>query len=221
MMRTPDSIDPRYAIGDLLYANDFTHGLDDFVIELEKGGDVRAADGSLTINVPAGCSVWLKRSFEGPIAIEYDVTFLAEEDDDRLSDLNLFWMASDARNPDDFFAVARSGTFADYNLLKCYYAGIGGNANTTTRFRRYIGDAELRPLLPEHDLSDAKHLLESNRTYHVRAIACGGLIQLFRDDEKLFELVDDQPYASGHFAFRTVASHQRIRNLAVRRLVPR
>ena len=45
------------------------------------------------------------------------------------------------------FAQARSGAFADYNDLLTYYVGLGGNRNTTTRFRRYIGDPVLRPLL--------------------------------------------------------------------------
>lgn len=216
-----DAPDPRYQVGELLYANDFDAGLDDFQLELEQGGDVRAVDGALMIDMPAGCSVWLKRKFEGPILIEYDATFITRDGpNDRLSDLNLFWMAADARGT-DFLSVPRSGKFADYNQLRCYYAGIGGNANTTTRFRRYIGDVELRPLLPEHDLTHPATLLEPGRTYHIRAVACGSLIQLFRDDQKLFELIDPEPYTSGYFAFRTVSSHQRIERLRVRRLLPR
>lgn len=191
----------------------------DFHVELESDGVVEARAGRLEIDVPAGCSVWLAQKLDGPVVIDYDVSFVQEESDDRLSDLNLFWMASDARNRADFFAVNRSGRFADYNQLRCYYAGIGGNANTTTRFRRYIGDKELRPLLPEHDLKDSQSLLQPGRAYHIRAVACGQLIQLFRDDKKLFELVDPTPYTSGYFGFRTVTSHQRISNLQIRRLL--
>lgn len=220
MMPTPASPDVRYAIGPVIYANAFLDGAKDFRVELEQGGGVHAANGVLTIDAPAGCSVWLDRKLDGPLMIEYDVSFVAAgKPHERLSDLNLFWMASDARNPDDFFAVPRSGRFADYNQLRCYYAGIGGNANTTTRFRRYIGDAELRPLLPEHDLTAPQYMLEPGRTYHVRAVASGSLIQLFRDDQKLFELIDPQPYTSGYFGFRTVSSHQQIRNLTIRRLI--
>lgn len=213
------SLDGRYQIGPLLYENDFRSGMSDFHVELENGGIVAADDGSLEINVPAGCSVWLKRDLEGPLMIEYDVSFHRAEPDDRLSDLNLFWMARDARNPADFFAVKRSGKFADYNELRCYYAGIGGNGNTTTRFRRYIGDKELRPLLPEHDLSTPEVLLQPDRTYHIRAVAAGDLVQLFRDDQKLFELIDPEPCSSGYFAFRTVTSHQRIQNFKIHRLI--
>ena len=35
-------------------------------------------------------------------------------------------MARDARSPDDLFATKRSGAFADYNPLRCYYVGLGG-----------------------------------------------------------------------------------------------
>lgn len=214
------SPDDRYSLGEVLYLNDFTNGLGDFVVEQEQPGHIRAETGTLHVDVPAGCSIWLKRELIGPVMIEYDVSFVTSGNaDDRLSDLNLFWMASDARNPQSFFAVPRSGRFADYNQLRCYYAGIGGNGNTTTRFRRYVGDAQLRPLLPEHDLSDADSLLEAGRTYHLRAIACGPLIQLFRDDKKLFELIDPAAYERGYFAFRTVTSHQQIRNLKVTRLI--
>ena len=41
----------------------------------------------------------------------------------------------------------RSGKFEEYNDLLTYYVGLGGNRNTTSRFRRYIGDPILRPLL--------------------------------------------------------------------------
>ena len=81
--------------------------------------------------------------------IRYEATMVqAGGANDRVSDLNAFWMATDARTPGDLFAARRSGKFADYNQLRTYYVGQGGNGNTTTRFRRYIGDTELRPMLP-------------------------------------------------------------------------
>ena len=103
---------------------------------------------------------------------------------DRVSDLNCFWMARDARSPDDIFATRRSGQFADYNQLRTYYVGLGGNGNTTTRFRRYIGDVENRPLLPEHDLRDPENLLKPNVPQLVRLVACGPLIGYQRDDKR-------------------------------------
>ncbi|WPJ98226.1 DUF6250 domain-containing protein [Coraliomargarita algicola] len=59
----------------------------------------------------------------------------------RISDINMFWMARDPRSPNNLFdsSHSRDGSFSSYNLLETYYASIGGNDNTTTRFRRYDG----------------------------------------------------------------------------------
>ena len=73
---------------------------------------------------------------------------------DRLSDMNVFWMASDPEAK-DIWARAdwRSGIFLRCYTLQMYYLGYGGNSNTTTRFRRYTGDgrgvdsADYRPAI--------------------------------------------------------------------------
>ena len=146
--------------GKLLFSDDFTHGLSHWTVELEKGGTVEAKGGILSLDVPAGCTVWFRPELHGPVAIEYEATMIRRGGpSDRVSDLNCFWMAGDAR-------VKRSGKFADYNTLRGYYVGQGGNTNSTTRFRRYIGDPVLRPLLPEHDLKAP--LLEANTPMHIR-----------------------------------------------------
>ena len=107
----------------------------------------------LDIDVPAGVTLWFKPQLEGPVDIEFEATAVAEGGpNDQVSDLNVFWMASNRDGSAAVFARTRSGAFADYNDLLTYYVGLGGNRNTTTRFRRYIGDPVLRPLLPEHDL---------------------------------------------------------------------
>src|SRR5581483_7403466 len=105
---------------------------------------------------------------------------------DRVSDLNAFWMATDSRSPKDLFATKRSGKFADYNQLRTYYVGQGGNSNTTTRFRRYIGDAVERPLLAEHDLRSRDVLLEPNVWQSIRLVAMGSRIQYYRDGRLIF-----------------------------------
>lgn len=195
---------------------DSLRNLHQWHIELEAGGDVRAVDGAMVIDVPAGCSVWFKQLLHAPVVIEYDATMIsAGGPNDRVSDLNCFWMARDARGPDDIFATKRSGAFSDYNQLRCYYVGMGGNANTTTRFRRYVGDSGLRPLLPEHDLSDPKFLLEPNRKYKIRLEAIAGRVKFIRDGEVIFDYLDEAPYTSGWFAIRTVKSHLRIENFRV------
>lgn len=217
----PTAQDSRFQVGGTLFSDDFLHGLAQWTPELEKGGRVEAHDGKLEIDVPAGCTVWFDSELTGPVLIEYDATILSVGGlNDRVSDLNCFWMAQDARSPGSVFATQRTGAFADYNQLLCYYVGQGGNTNTTTRFRRYIGSATTRPLLPEHDLSGTPDLLKPNVKQHITLVACDGLIEYFRDGRKVFEYTDPAPYRQGWFAIRTTWNHMIVENFAVRKLYP-
>ena len=205
--------------GDLLYADDFDHGTAQWSAELEAGGSVAAADGALSIDVPAGATVWFKPEITGPVRIEYEATVVSRGGpNDRVSDLNCFWMAQDSRSPGNLFGWKRTGKFADYNPLLTYYAGVGGNTNTTTRFRRYVGDPVLRPLRAQDDLRDPADLLVANAPQRITLVADGALIQFHRDGKKLFEMNDPQPYTRGWFAFRTTHSHLLIRHFRVYRL---
>jgi hypothetical protein len=220
---SPESaaLDPRFSVGPILFADDFAQASDPWTSELENGGKISAGEGSLDIDVPAGATVWFKPVLQGPVLIQYQATAIAVGGtNDRVSDLNCFWMARDARNPGDLFAVHRSGKFADYNSLLTYYVGLGGNGNSTTRFRRYIGSPTTRPLLPQHDLRDAADLLRPNVTQLIQLVADGSLVQFYRDGHRVFELNDPQPYTSGWFAFRTTKSHLRIQSFSVRRILP-
>jgi hypothetical protein len=103
-----------------------------------------------------------------------------------------------------------------------YYVGLGGNGNTTTRFRRYIGDETERPLLPQNDLSVAQQPskgLVANKAQTVTLIADGHLIQYWRDGEKIFEMIDPQPYTKGWFGIRTTKNHMQVRHLRIVRLI--
>jgi hypothetical protein len=184
---------------------------------------VTAKDGVLDIDVPAGVTVWFRHELKGPVMISYEATAVsAGGANDRVSDLNSFWMATDPSSPEDIFAHPRSGAFSGYNPLRMYYVGLGGNGNTTTRFRRYIGDTVERPLLPENDLSVAEHPekgIVANKSQRVTLVADGGLIQYWRDGEKIFEMVDAAPYTKGWFGIRTTQNHMQVRNLRVVRLV--
>lgn len=218
---TDRSLDSRYRIGKTLYFENFRHGLSRWVLEEEKPGRVTAKDGTLDIDVPAGITLWFKPRLAGPVMITYQATIVsAGGPNDRVSDLNCFWMATDPSSPNDLFAHPRKGRFSEYNTLLLYYVGLGGNGNKTTRFRRYIGSPTNRPLLPEDDLSSADHLIVPNREVTIRLIADGRLIQYFRDNVKFFEHIDPAPYTSGWFAFRTTKNHMRIRNLRISRLIP-
>jgi hypothetical protein len=208
-------------LGAVLASDDFQRGLDQWSIELEQPGSVRAADGVLQIDVPAGATLWLKQELTAPIAIVFDATAVsAGGPNDRVSDMNTFWMATNKDGPAAPFVQPRSGRFADYNDLLTYYVGLGGNSNTTTRFRRYIGDPVDRPLLPEHDLSSAEALLVPNKKQTIMLIAHGSRIEYWRDGVRLLHFDDRAPYTRGWFAIRTVRSHLRIEGLRVHRLQP-
>lgn len=208
--------------GQILFTEDFREGLARWTAELEMPGKVEAHGGVLTIDVPAGCTLWFRPELQGAVSIRYEARMVqAGGPNDRVSDLNAFWMASDARTPGDLFATRRSGKFSDYNQLRTYYVGQGGNSNTTTRFRRYVGDAVNRPLLPEHDLRNAGVLLQSNVWQTVQLVALGNRIQYYRDGRLIFDFLDDAPYTRGHFGFRTTASHVELRDFRVYRIAPK
>lgn len=204
------------AIGALLFQDDFENGLDQWKVETELPGKITAQAGVLDIEVPAGATLWFRHELKGPVAIVFEATAVAEGGrHDRVSDLNCFWMARNTDGTAPVYARARGGKFAEYNDLLAYYVGLGGNGNTTTRFRRYIGDPESRPLLPQHDLSAPDALLQPNRRQTISVVADGEHIRYARDDQLLFEHHDEQPYTSGWFALRTTQSHLRIEKLRI------
>lgn len=141
---------------------------------------------------------------------------------DRLSDLNCFWMAQDPQNVNNLFARSdwRNGIFSRYYSLKLYYVGFGGNNNTTSRFRKYDGDYEafqsgkVRPdIIKEY--TDADHLLKPNTWYQVRIEMKGNRMTYSLNGKKLFDFTDNTPYRSGYFGYRTVQSHQLITDLQI------
>ena len=204
--------------GGLLYKDDF-RSLENWHIEAEKPGQIRAANGVLDIDVPAGVTLWFKPHLEGPLSIEFEATAVAEGGpNDQVSDLNVFWMANNVDGQQPVFAHVRSGKFEDYNTLLTYYAGLGGNRNTTTRMRRYVGDPVLRPLRPGDDLAGDPYMLVPNRRQTIRLVANGRIIEYWRDGTRIFSMEDAASYESGWFALRTTYSHLRVSNLRIRRL---
>lgn len=198
----------------LLFQEDF-RSLDQWVIEAEQPARVSAAGGILDIDTPAGITLWFRPRLDGPVKIEFDATAVAQGGpNDQVSDLNVFWMAANADGSAPF-ASQRSGQFAEYNNLLTYYVGLGGNRNTTTRFRRYIGDPVTRPLLPEHDLRAADALLVPNQRQTITLLADGGHIEFRRDGHPLFTYTDSTPLLRGWFAIRTTFSHLRIERLRI------
>ncbi len=182
------------------------------------GGTVKFADGALEIEDRGGCTIWYKLRLTAPVEIEYDVTVIAKGGpSDRASDVNCFWMADEARAPEAVPLTVprkRSGKFSEYDSLLTYYVGMGGNNNTTTRFRRYDGTGA-RPLMAEHDLRRPEVLLTPNATYRIRLVARDGQAEFWRDGKRIFSFKDPQPLKSGWFGIRTVNSHLRISGFRV------
>lgn len=206
----------RPEFGAVLFDDDFSAGLENWQIEAEKPGHIDAANGVLDIDVPAGVTLWFKPKLTGPVAIEFEATAVsAGGPNDQVSDLNVFWMANNPDGAEPVYGTPRSGAFAQYNNLRGYYAGLGGNRNTTTRLRRYIGDPDNRPLLPQHDLSARSALLTANRTQTITLVANGSTVEFRRDGQPILRMLDPQPYTSGWFALRTTYSHLRISALRI------
>lgn len=189
-----------------------------WVIEAEDPSATVAFEGDvIDIDTRKGLSLWYRAPLSGPVTIEFEAMAVsAGGPNDHVSDLNAFWMATDPAAPGgSVFAKGRTGAFAEYDGLTTYYVGIGGNRNTTTRFRRYIGRAGDRPILPEHDLQTPEHMLSPNRWTRVRLIANGRTIAVERDGRRIFTLDDPQPYTRGWFALRTTKSHLRVRGVRI------
>jgi hypothetical protein len=202
--------------GQLIHRDDFSDGLGQWHIEAEKPAAVTTGNGVLDIDSPAGITLWFKPKLTGPVRIEFEAIAVSEGGaNDQVSDLNVFWMASNADGTEPVFARARSGSFAEYNDLLTYYVGLGGNRNSTSRFRRYVGDPVNRPLLPEHDLTRPDALLVPNKKQKITLTANRHTIDYKRDGQALFQLSDQRAYEAGWFAIRSTWSHLRIDNLRV------
>ncbi|CAZ97594.1 Conserved hypothetical periplasmic protein [Zobellia galactanivorans] len=216
--------DERVVINDTLSANaslifldSFQLGLGNWQVEQMPKGRVEQKNEKMEITDVSGCTVWLTKKLEGPIMITYDAYVIDEGGpQDRVSDLNCFWMAKDMDNPEDLFANSenRGGKFSNYDSLRLYYMGVGGHDNSKTRFRRYTGNGE-RPLLPEHDLSEKKYLIKPNKLTQIKIVAYNGIIQYYRDGKRIIDFYDPKPYTSGHFGLRTVNNHMTIDNFKV------
>jgi len=208
---------------ELLCQDDFSlNNSEDWITELqaESGNRVGVNKGNLEIDVPKGATIWYKHKLEGNILIEYLATVIDNNGpNDRVSDLNCFWMASDPRQTDDLFNSPRkaSGMFHDYDTLQLYYVGMGGHNNTKTRFRRYNGKGD-KPLLPEHDLEDKKDLIFPNKTCKIQLVAMGNQVQFFRDGELVYDFIDESPYTQGWFGIRTIENHMAIDDFKVYRI---
>ncbi|MBR1668748.1 MAG: hypothetical protein IJ693_10810 [Bacteroidaceae bacterium] len=172
-------------------------------------------NGTATIVAPKGLTLWCEEKMEGNVVIEYearivgDRRFKDEQGNVRVSDLNCFWMADKCGG--------YGGKFVDNYALRTYYVGYGGNWNTTTRFRRYTGDARgidsaaYRPIILK-EYTDKEHLLVKDKWYKIRLEQVDGHARYFIDGELLVDYVDPTPLTEGYFGFRTTLAKAELRN---------
>ena len=201
----------------LIYADDFEKPLNSktWISEIapQPNSTVTVNQGKLILDTQGGVTVWLNKRLAGNIEIEYDWTVMVDDGkNDRLSDLNQFWMANDPENPNLF---TRKGVLEEYDSLALYYVGMGGNTNTTTRFRKYPGNGE-RVLIQEY--LDKEHLLQPNHTYKIKIMVKHGVSEFWVDGKKFFFYKDEAPLTKGYFGFRSTKSRHFIDNFRVYQL---
>jgi Domain of unknown function (DUF6250) len=177
------------------------------------GSGVYIKDGQLILDTKGGVTVWLNKKLSGNIRIEYARKVLVDSGrNDRLSDFNTFWMATDPRNNNLF---TRTGVLESYDSLQLYYAGMGGNTNSTTRFRKYEGNGE-KTLLKEY--KDPAHLLQPNKVYNIVIEVKNNKVSYSVNNEIFFEYTDPAVLKEGYFGFRSTKSRQAIEWVKVYRL---
>ena len=201
----------------LIYADDFEKPLNSktWISEIapQPNSTVTVNQGKLILDTQGGVTVWLNKRLAGNIEIEYDWTVMVDGGkNDRLSDLNQFWMANDPENPNLF---TRKGVLEEYDSLALYYVGMGGNTNTTTRFRKYPGNGE-RVLIQEY--LDKEHLLQPNHTYKIKILVKNGVSEFWVDGKKFFFYKDEATLSKGYFGFRSTKSRHFIDNFRVYQL---
>lgn len=199
--------------GRLIFSDDFKDAKS-WVAEIEAkpGSTVSTQNGRLVLDTAGGVTVWLDRRLSGNLLIEYRRRIVLQGGaNDRLSDLNQFWMAT---APGGGSPLGRNGVFESYDGLSLYYFGIGGNGNTSTRLRKYEGGR--RALLQER--LDAGHLLQPNHDYLVQTVVKDGRSAVYVDGRLVFEHRDATPLREGWFGLRSTWSRQEISALRIHAL---
>ena len=198
----------------LIFKDDFEAKYDttNWFAELGKNpkNTVTVQNGKMVIDTDDGATIWFKKELKNAWIIEFDRTVPMEgKPNDRLADFNVFWQATD---PHTGKLMGRDPDFKNYDSLSLYYVGMGGNKNTTTRFRKYKGTGN-KDVIQEY--TDAAHLLEANKVYHCRIVFKNGVSEFFVNDVLYFTYTDEKPLKNGNFGFRTLRSRQLIDNFKV------
>ena len=201
--------------GSLLFKDDFSDTLNtvNWFIEKQRSDSeiIAVKNGKLLIDTYNGTTIWYKKKLSGNIRITYKRKVIIDGGrNDRLSDLNQFWMATDPKGN----MFTRHGGFAEYDSLNMYYAGMGGNYNKTTRFRKYrSGD---KKIITEY--TDSLHLLEPNKEYFIEITIKEGIIKFLVDGIVFFTWKDPQPFTEGYFGIRSTRSRQEVDEVKIYQL---
>lgn len=201
--------------GKILFEDQFSNLSSHWLLETQSANPAKLTvdSGRMIIDAGKDATVWLDQPLSGNLLIDcYREVWMRNGAHDRLSDMNFFWMATDPRNK---ILFTRKGIFKEYDSLQLYYAGIGGNTNTTTRFRKYTGNGD-KPVLQEY--TDSPHLLKANHRYHIQILIRDGLTECRVDGATWFSYQDPLPFTSGYFGFRTTKSRQVISGFTIYRL---
>jgi Domain of unknown function (DUF6250) len=203
-----------YTIKKCVYSDDFSTSYDTTKwfgeVRTNQNNSVSVHNGAMEIDVDYGATVWFKTELKNAWLIEFDRTVpMKNGKNDRLSDFNVFWQATD---PHTGKLMGRDPAFKNYDTLSLYYVGMGGNRNTTTRFRKYKGTSN-KDIIQEY--TDAAHLLEADKTYHCKIVFKHDTMFYYINDVLFFTYKDVQPLSHGYFGFRTVESRHVIDNFKV------
>lgn len=204
--------DSLFTVDKLLFQDNFS-SLDTTKWAIEKSASdsemVTVKNNRLLIDTYGGATIFYTKELSGNIYISYKRTVVMNNGkNDRLSDLNQFFMVREAKG-DKLFK--RNGGFAEYDSLNMYYVGMGGNYNSTTRFRKYENGN--KKIIAEY--ADAAHLLQANHEYLIEIIFLNGTFIYKVDGTIFFEWKDAMPYSHGYFAIRSTRSRQEIRDLKI------
>lgn len=173
--------------------------------EAKEAKVVWSKDSVCDIRAPKGLTLWNKAPLRGDVCIDYEARIMS---DDRVSDLNCFWMADKALSE----AKKRGGVFAKASSMSLYYVGYGGNGNTTTRFRRYDGESNPSVI---REYTDQKHLIKPDHWYRIHLESKEGRVLYVIDGDTLVNYVDLHPLTQGYFGFRTTQSHAQMRRFRI------
>jgi hypothetical protein len=217
MMQSAGAQLPSYTTDTLIVRDNFNMAFDSsrWLVEKPPATEekVTVQDGKLLFDTYGGATVWLRKELSGNYLIRFRrKIIIGDGKNDRLSDCNQFWMATDPLHNKLF---QRKGAFNEYDSLSMYYVGMGSNYNTTTRFRRYDGKGE-KKILAEY--ADSLHLLQPNKEYLIEIIVKDGVSAFKVDGQVYFSFNDPEPLRRGWFAFRSTRSRQEIDDLEIYRI---